>query len=377
MRAELKSYYSAKELAGLPGLPTSERRVKTKAERENWLSQKKAGRGGGFEYHISALPSMTRDHLLDQLISQLPEKVCALPAAAAETAVAVVEKPVVPAVTTLKKWQRDTMDARIYFMRLIEEAAAKGLGITNAIRTLVDKAKRSDLPAEAQAMVPLANKRSGTDTKKRALSERTLMRWWSEWNKAGKQASALAPKAVEKEDLPLWAPYFLQVYRVPQKISVAAALEDLAEILPPAIALPSEHQARRFMAKYSKLDIERGRKTGKELKSLKGFIRRDTSMFEPLDICLCDGHSFKAKVAHPVHGRPFKPEVCAVIDAVTKVVLGWSAGLFKRINSTLEKSRELRRDLQDLLYDVRRANRERRPANERRIYRGIFPRVQH
>jgi putative transposase len=322
-----KTYYTAKELAGRPGLPSTEQAVNYRARKENWPFQKRSGRGGGKEYPLTALPAETRDYLLDQLITKLPEKVCALPAVAHETAVAVVEAPAFPAVTTLKKWQRDTMDARIYFMRLIEEAAAKGLGVTNAIRTLVAKAHGGELPPEAQAMVPLANKRSGIDTKKRALSERSLMRWWSEWNKGGKQASALAPKAVEKEDLPLWAPYFLQVYRVPQKISVAHALEDLAAILPPAIELPSEHQARRFITKYSKLDIQRGRMTGKELKSLKGFIRRDTSMFQPLDICLCDGHSFKAKVAHPVHGRPFKPEVCAVIDAVTKVVLGWSTGL--------------------------------------------------
>lgn len=324
---DVKNYYSAKELAGLPGMPGTEQNVNSKARREEWPFQKRTGRGGGREYPLTVLPKETREHLLHQLIAELPEKVCQLPAPAPDTAVAVIEKPSVPAIATLKKWQRDTMDARIYFLRLIQQAESAGLGVTNAIRTLVSQAQRGELPPEAQAMVCIANKRSGADTKKRALSERSLMRWWSEWNKAGKQASALAPKAVEKDELPTWAPYFLQVYRVPQKISVAHALEDLCAILPPGIELPSEHQARRFMAKYSKLDIQRGRMTGKEIKSLKGFTRRDTSMFEPLDICLCDGHSFKAKVAHPVHGRPFKPEVCAVIDAVTKVVLGWSAGL--------------------------------------------------
>lgn len=47
----------------------------------------------------------------------------------------------------------------------------------------------------------------------------------------------------------------------------------------------------------------------------------------PFDIVSSDGHCFKADVAHPVHGRPFRPEVCAVIDIATRYVSGWSAGL--------------------------------------------------
>ncbi|WP_298437953.1 transposase [Geobacter sp.] len=288
------------------------------------------GRGGKvWQVHITdpAIPEAKRAQWLLAHAQTPAETVCALPVAPAETAVAVAAPKALPAVATLKKWQRDTMDARIVFLRLVERAEATGIGVTRAIRTLVTQARHGALPPEAQGLVPLANKRSGTDTKKRTLSERSLMRWWSEWNKGGKQAGALAPKDVEKTDLPPWAPNFLQCYQVPQKISVAHALEDLAAILPAGVPMPSEHQARRFIAKYSKLEIQKGRMTGKEFKSLKGFVRRDTSKFEPLDICLCDGHSFKAKVAHPVHGRPFKPEVCAIIDAVTRVCIGWSAGL--------------------------------------------------
>ncbi|MRR33186.1 transposase [bacterium] len=323
-----KTNYTARELAGLPGMPNSERGVQKLAERESWPFQKRAGRGGGREYPITALPAETRDHLLDRMVASLPEKTCNLPVPAVETLPAVVEPAAdLPAITTLKKWQVEAMDARIYFMRLIEQAEGAGLGITQAIRRIVRQAAEGTLPDEAQAMVVIANKRSGKDTRKRTLSETSLMRWWSTWLKKGKRPQALAPKSVERDELPAWAPYFLQVYRVPQKISVAHAIEDLAAILPPGVPMPSEHQARRFMKKHSRLEIQKGRMTGKELKSLKGFIRRDTSEFLPLDICLCDGHSFKADVAHPVHGRPFKPEVCAVIDAVTRVCTGWSSGL--------------------------------------------------
>jgi len=328
MSSESKDYYTAKELAGLPGLPGTLKGVLQKAERESWPPQKRAGRGGGREYPLSALPAETRNYLLDRMVTSLPEKVCQLPVKTVETLPTTIDPAAdLPALTTLKKWQTETMDARIYFMRLIERAASSGFGITQAIRRIVRQAADGSLPEEAQAMVAIANKRSGKDTLKRGLSETSLMRWWSVWLKKGKKAQALAPKAVETDAIPNWAPYFLKVYQVPQKISVAHAIEDLSAILPSGIKMPSEHQARRFIKKYSRLEIQKGRMTGKEMKSLKGFIRRDTSEFLPLDICLCDGHSFKADVAHPVHGRPFKPELCGVIDAVTRVCLGWSAGL--------------------------------------------------
>jgi putative transposase len=212
------------------------------------------------------------------------------------------------------------MDARLVIIRLIE-SMAPSIGVSKAIKAIVKQATDGQLHPE---ILHMANGRAG-DT--RTLSEKTLERWWGIYRRAGCDYSALAPKSPKRGEIPPWAPYFLQCYRVPQKISIVHALEDMADIIPAEIPIPSEYQVRRYLDKFSRLDIQRGRMTGKELKSVKGFIRRDTSQFEPLDICLCDGHSFKAYVAHPVHGRPFKPEVCAVIDAVTRVCIGWSAGL--------------------------------------------------
>jgi len=91
--------------------------------------------------------------------------------------------------------------------------------------------------------------------------------------------------------------------------------------------MPSASQARRFLDKMSKVEREKGRMSTKEIKAIKPFRRRDTSTLMPLDVCQCDGHSFKARIAHPVHGKPFHPEVCAVIDAATRCVIGWSSGL--------------------------------------------------
>lgn len=59
----MKTHYTAKELAGLPGMPGHVSNVIKLADRGNWPSQKRAGRGGGREYAVSSLPSETRKAL--------------------------------------------------------------------------------------------------------------------------------------------------------------------------------------------------------------------------------------------------------------------------------------------------------------------------
>lgn len=60
---DMKEYFTAQELAGLAGMPRSDRRVRDKAQRENWQAQMRTGRGGGLEYHIESLPLETRKAL--------------------------------------------------------------------------------------------------------------------------------------------------------------------------------------------------------------------------------------------------------------------------------------------------------------------------
>lgn len=53
----MKEWYSARELAGLPGLPNGKRNVALKARREDWKSRTVTGKGGERkEFHVSSLP---------------------------------------------------------------------------------------------------------------------------------------------------------------------------------------------------------------------------------------------------------------------------------------------------------------------------------
>jgi len=59
----MKEWYSASELAGLPGMPGTERGIRKAARRGDWQSRARKARGGGREYHLSALPHGVRAHL--------------------------------------------------------------------------------------------------------------------------------------------------------------------------------------------------------------------------------------------------------------------------------------------------------------------------
>ena len=229
--------------------------------------------------------------------------------------------PPLPKLTELKAWQREIMDARLALFREYQRME-RSYGTARAIKEFCRAAKAGDLPPHLQALVAVANARGGES---RAISKSTIYRWKA--MDASGNLAAFAPKDIEKNEVPDWAPYFLKCYQRPQKPSVAVAMEEMQAILPAHIEMPSYGQVRRFQAKRSRLDIAKGRHTGSELQKFKGFVRRSTENMLPMDIGQCDGHSFKARVAHPEHGRPFHPEVCAVIDWKTRVCTGWSAWL--------------------------------------------------
>jgi hypothetical protein len=59
-----KEWFSASELAGLPGMPGSARVVRLKAQKEDWTYREATCRGGTRrEHHLSILPPQTQEHL--------------------------------------------------------------------------------------------------------------------------------------------------------------------------------------------------------------------------------------------------------------------------------------------------------------------------
>ncbi len=349
-------YFSARELAGLPGMPGTERSVLRHADLKSWPSRPRqsAGRGrNGREYPLSCLPEETQRALLARLVDAaastllpalIPEVVppsqpqSRLPAVAAPGVVAPrapvmvtrnvrLKLPAAPAdgVQTpeaLKDWQRQRMDARLAILELVDEVAMSH-GVDAAVSHIVEMAARYELPSHIQSMIPSANARRGDDDA-RTLSRRTVYRWISAREEG---AGALAPRPVERYGVPLWAPAFLSLFQRPQKPFLSEALSLLPQLLPAEIPAPSYWAVRRFLSRVNVVDRHRGRMGPREIRKIRIFVRRDFSLFLPGDIYEADGHTFDAEVAHPFHGRPFRPECELVLDVVTRKAVGWSAGL--------------------------------------------------
>ena len=74
----MEGWYTASQLAGLPGLPGTERGVQKRARRDIWPSRPRQGRGGGREYPFHALPAATRA-ALTSLDDNPAHQVLALP----------------------------------------------------------------------------------------------------------------------------------------------------------------------------------------------------------------------------------------------------------------------------------------------------------
>jgi len=67
----MKTWFSAAELAGLPGIPGTTQKINARAKRENWNSRKKS-KGKGLEYDLNSLPITTQAALLTTITSESP-----------------------------------------------------------------------------------------------------------------------------------------------------------------------------------------------------------------------------------------------------------------------------------------------------------------
>ncbi|KWA14011.1 hypothetical protein WT38_03140 [Burkholderia territorii] len=145
------------------------------------------------------------------------------------------------------------------------------------------------------------------------------------------KVGALAPKVPHADfTVPAWAKAFLGFYQQPQKPSVELAyreFETAYRMRDRDWDFPTIHQVRRFLGKMGRVAVEAGRMGARELKTIRPFIRRSFDQLLPNDVWSADGHTFDAEVQHPLHGRPFRPEITTIVDIATRRAVGFSIGL--------------------------------------------------
>lgn len=343
-----KGWYSAQELAGLPGMPGTDRGVIKAAQKNLWAMRAKA-RGKGAEYALKSLPEGTRNHILHAALDHstaATQAVAASGFASNEVTSVTILKPGVVAVRGQVRRIKEAgaltsndlayRDAAILLCRTIEGAmSATDCSIKKACQELSSRLvagdARPELLAAAQVTYIKPRKDAGPLGGIAALFGR-LQRMFSFFDQgrlSGDVGMYLVPGKREKAGHnPAHIAAFLRFFCLPTRPPVSEAYRNMQPwLIERGVDVPSYSTVCRIESELPVTVKYRGRVTGSEWRSLKTYIERDVSMFHANDIWVGDGHSFKAKVQHPIHGQPFTPEITVIIDWVSRKIVGWSVAL--------------------------------------------------
>lgn len=364
----LKTHYSAQELAllSLSCLPNSKQGVIYQANKLGWTARKRTGRGGGLEYELASLPKEIQTELQARFTAQLMQ--------APKSDLALSRENL--DVKGLTDKQREVADARIALVAYViqfEQVKTRQL----AVQAVVDMAKTGTLPEHLSDLVAVANAKKG---EKRTLSQRTLMQWVVDYHKCEsmtERLQRLAPLKMgqpEKDVYSLpWLHDFLPFYQMATSPSLAHAYKRFANSYQGEI--PSLHQVRRYFDKLPQIVVNRGRMTGAAYKQVLPFVRRDWSKLGLFDCYIGDGHGFKAKVRHPDHAHGFQPEVTALIDGRTRLIVGWSVAKSESVLAVADAMRHaIERHGIPLIYYSDNGRGEKNLTLDAEIT-GLFPRL--
>ena len=335
LRADGSVWCTASELAGLPGLPSSRRHTHKRLVALAIPSRPRNAVGGGQEYDTRALPEETRAALAAQRIAE-----------AGSTALQVVETaptptPVAPTQALAAAVRQPSMadkavaDARVRLVTIVQDLA--GLhGSKRACALLAAQLVTGEAGVELQAIARTANQRARGDM----VSARTLERWVSQ-HRAGGWWGLLPAEAGPR--LPTVADDVAAVLglfhsRDARFRKLTGAAQEVTRMLGRDFDTwrTLYDRARRALDKLGKdaranTALLKARHTGAQRDAKLPFKRRSTEGFDPLDVWVIDGHTFKAKVRHPDHGAPFAPELTVVLEPTTRMIVGWSVGLSENV----------------------------------------------
>ncbi|ECL4022134.1 DDE-type integrase/transposase/recombinase [Salmonella enterica] len=350
-------FVSVNELIGLPGVPGTAQGVRYAVKKWASTDHHKRQRPGtkAIEYSIDCLPEVTQKAIRERYMAQLMEA-----KTPQEPAKPVVRRQRDPdAISPLEAYrgspqlmeerlnaltenQRQVADARAALVREVFLLEDQGnIGRLKAINYVVSKARSGELPPLLQAAAVTANAKRGSG---RTISRDPLYQWvlkYSQAQNAAERLLLLAPGKREemKVEEISWLADFLAEYRQSNGRPMTEAYEDFvaewnrryAEEPYMLQVIPSYDAIRRVMKKLPEVVKQKGRITGSEYRQLEGFTRRDWSKMPVNYVWIGDGHGMKMKCAHPIHGRPFSPEVTFVIDGGTRFVVGWSLDLAENV----------------------------------------------
>lgn len=315
-----RSWFSADELAAmaLPGLPRVKRAINERARDEQWalksdpqgnpLARRRAGRGGGTEYHVSLLPAAARAELVKRFAIRSPDS------AAAANAIAANDE------TASREWQ--------WFDRQTEKVRREARRRLEIVERVIayEEAGLSRSSAVAQA---------ATDSR---VGSSTLWQWLSLTNglHAADWLPALAPRrkggGAEAEIHPeIWT-IFKSDWLRPEKPTYAACYrraKSVADAL--GIEIPILKTFQRKLEREVDPRVVTMLRDGQEaLRRSMPSQRRTVKDLHAMQLVNIDGHKFDVFVnwgndakGEPIIGRAI---MVAIQDVYSAKFLAWRIG---------------------------------------------------
>lgn len=302
--AEQKDWLTVAEIAELTGKQKDYvRRVLCASVRPDQQQQRlSVGRGRPTtEYHVSVLPPDVR--------------LVVRPDAAPLPALLPPKRQQCP--EELKDWQQKRWIARIGVVREVHKLEADGVSRHEAIKTLLRYFKGGLMPE----LLPAS--RTGT------LSVEGVYGLCGLYDSGGELALIPADRSLSKLRKDEWLPYFLRIWRNRDTgkngRSVMDTFREMETTLPKNVPCPTYQTVRRYLAKMSSVERNKGRLTGNEMRATKVAAKMNYPQV-PGACYVIDGKSFPVRIKHPATGRAKIMEVCWVIDAATRKIVGFALG---------------------------------------------------
>ncbi|WP_282265983.1 transposase domain-containing protein [Stenotrophomonas sp. PS02298] len=298
-------WYSAAELAGLPGMPQTHSAVVRIAKRDVWESRRRPGKGGGREYAITSFPTAT------------------------QAAILLRQQPVLVPVKTSKSTGYSEAQIAAAWQRYesapqhLKEEAQRRMRALQAVELLVTEGRRlMDARAIVAAQLQIDNVRGA--------SVASLGRWAALISPVEKQhrmaflVSSYAGRTATA-DIPAeaWDAFKADYLRVeqPSANSCYERLERLAKVN--GWALPSlKTFQRRIEAELPRGVLILARKGREAFDRTFPAQERDRSVFHALEAVNADGHKFDVFVRWP-DGTIARPIMVGVQDLYAGKMLGY------------------------------------------------------
>lgn len=375
----LKEWFTAKELAGMPGMPGTERGV-LKSLKKNLATSRTKVRGFGFEYALKSLPEETQAHLHAQVVEQvlaclpaelqrqpIPAKNAVAIAANANTSLpATVGKsgPQLPSVWEQTTHQREVSDARRTVLRFVQRLQDEaGCTARAAMLAFLTQAAARRLDGDTSAAVLLlardsrGRKASNAHVNAAGLPTLRTLQGWLQRATTQPDGQNLAP-AMPGPDMTVqpWMVLAIELKRRPQKPTNTKVFEQLKAAWPEwsmdwvrkdrsarlgalatpeqlkaltrHLVFPSIHQLHRFFgSKFSQLDLLDGQYKGSALRAHKFYQHRTNAGLEPFVEVHADGWNTHFLAPCAITGNYISYEVWHFHDVATRYTTPFSIGV--------------------------------------------------